>query len=232
RNVVGRTIALNGQSYTVIGVMPPSFVFPYGPDVTELWVGTAMDAEGQAPITGQRGNHTIEAIGRLKPGVTLGAAQAEMSRVAEGLGKQYPEMSGDLGIQVVPFYERIVGNVSWMLWVLLGAVGCVLLIACANVANLLLARAVGRQREIAIRAAMGANRWRVIRQLLTESVLISLLGGIAGLLLASWGTDFLLSLAPRAVPRVAETALDGRVLSFTLAVSLLTGILFGLAPAL
>lgn len=233
-SAVGRSISLNGQSYTIVGVMAPKFAFPINtnPDV-ELWIGAAVDNEGgRGALTRQRGNHTIEVIGRLKPGVTVAQGQVEMSRIAAALEKQYPGENPDTGALVVPFYKRVVGDVRLALLLLLAAVGCVLLIACGNIANLLLARAATRQKEVAVRAAMGASRVRVIRQLLTESVLLSLLGGAAGLLIAWWGTDLLLKLVPGGLPRVTETSLNARVLGFTLFISIVTGVLFGLAPAL
>jgi len=230
--VVGRAVAINEQSYSVVGVMPASFAFPIGAEPAEMWISVAAEAEGRTPRTQQRGNHFLEVIGRLKPGVTLGQAQAEVGQIAAALGKQYPETNGEFGARAVPYFDRVVGDTRPALLLLLGAVGFVLLISCANVANLLLARAAGRQREVAIRAALGADRARVVRQLLTESLLLGLVGGAAGLLLAVWGSEALLALVPGRLPRAAEAALDGRVLGFTLAASLLTGILFGLAPAL
>ena len=231
-NAVGRTISINSQSYTIVGVMPPKFAFPISTDPVELWIGAAVDNEGAGALTNQRGNHAIEVIGRLKPGVSLAQAQSEVSRITDALQKQYPGENPDFGALVVPFFERVVGDVKLALMLLLGAVGCVLLIACGNIANLLLARAATQQKEVAVRAALGANRWRVIRQLLTESILLALLGGVAGLLLAWWGTDLLLKLVPGGLPRVTETALSARVLGFTLLISVLTGMLFGLVPAL
>ena len=230
-NVVGRAVGINGRSYTVAGVMPAGFAFPLGAEPVELWINAGVDGEGGAPLMKQRGNHYLEVLGRLKPGVTLAQAQAEIGRIAANLGQQYPDTNSAFGGIAVPFYQRVTGDARLALLVLLGAVGCVLLIACANVANLLLARASARRREIAIRAALGAGRGRVVRQLLTESVLLSLCGGVAGMMLALWGTEVLLAMVPKGLPRAAEASLDGRVLGFTLLISLLTGMLFGLAPA-
>ncbi len=230
--IIGRTVTLNGLSYQVVGVMPAGFAFPLAvAEPAEMWISAGIDDEGRASLTRQRGNHAVEVIGRLRDDVSLAQAQAEMARIAQGLERQYADTNHNLGVRAVPFHERLVGNVSWALWLLFGAVGCVLLIACANVANLLLARAAGRQREMAIRAALGAHPWRVRRQLLTESLVLSLGGGAIGLLLAWWGAEWLVNLAPNGLPRATDTTLDLRVLGFTLLVSALTGLLFGLAPA-
>ncbi len=230
-NVVGRTVGINGRSYSVAGVMPAGFNFPLGDDTVEMWINAAVDHEGPAPLTQQRGNHAIEAIGRLKPGASLAQAQAELGRIAANLASQY-DTNTDFSATAMPLTQRLVGDARLALLLLLAAVGCVLLIACANVANLLLARAAARQKEIAVRAAMGAGRWRVVRQLLTESVVLALSGGAVGLLLAWWGTDFLLGLVPRGLPRAAEIAPDARVLGFTVLLAAATGVIFGLAPAL
>ena len=230
-SILNQSITLNGVAYTVVGVMPSGFEFPIQNEPVELWTTIAGDASGKTPVTTQRGAHFLRVIGRLKPGVTLEQAQADLTTIASRLEQQYPDTNTRRGLRVDSALSALVGDVRPMLFILLGAVACVLLIACANVANLLLARATGRHKEMAIRAAMGASRVRVIRQLLTESVLLSLLGGAVGLLLAVWWSDLLIALGKEDIPRAVQVGIDWRVLGFTLGVSLLTGIIFGLAPA-
>jgi putative ABC transport system permease protein len=230
-SIVNQAITLNGISFTVVGVMPAGFEFPIQNDPVELWTTIAGDASGETPVTAQRGAHFLQVIGRLKPGVNQEQAQAELTAIASRLEQQYPDTNTHRSLRVDSALKALVGDIRPTLLILLGAVACVLLIACANVANLLLARATSRHKEMAIRAAMGASRLRVIRQLLTESVLLSLLGGAVGLLLAVWWSDLLIALGKEDIPRALHVGIDLRVLGFTLGVSILTGVIFGLAPA-
>lgn len=231
-SLINKAITLNGHSYTVIGVMPKGFEFPIQNDPLDLWTTTAEDAAGESPVTAQRGAHFLRVIGRLKSGVSKPQAQAEVDTIAARLTQQYPDTNTNKGIRIEPTLQALVGDVRPALLILLGAVACVLLIACANVANLLLARAMTRHKEMAVRSALGASRLRVVRQLLTESVLLSLAGGGLGLALAVWWSDLLIALGKQDIPRAIQVGLDWRVLGFTLSVTLLTGFVFGLVPAL
>ncbi len=232
--VLGRTISINRNRYSVIGVMPPRFQFPIQNDPVAFYVTIAEDAsnpDGSKPMTQERGAHSLQAIGRLKPGVTIMQAQSDLGAIAVSLEKQYPTTNTQFGVAIKPLREELIGDVRTALYVLFAAVICVLLIANANVANLLLARATERGKEIALRAAVGASRSRIIRQLLTESILLAALGGLGGLLVAQWGTGALIRAVPSNIPRIASIQLDGVVLAFTLIVSCATGIIFGLVPA-
>ena len=223
--IVGKALTLNGESYVVVGVMPARFQFPSKDD--EVWVPVAFPPEEAT----NRNRHYLEVVAKLKPGVTLAQAQSEMSTIATRLQQQYPESNADLGAVVQSLHEHLVGDIRPALLILLGAVGLVLLIACANVANLLLARAAVRQKEIAVRVALGARRLRLIRQFLTESVLLSTLGGLVGLGIAYGGLVLLKAFIPENISQAREISIDFKVLGFTLLVSVLTGLIFGLAPA-
>jgi len=226
--ILGRSLILNGTSYTVVGVVPPSFTF-YGHDRD---VYTPIGQWSDPSFRDRRISVSARVVGRLKPGITLHEAQADMDVVARNLAAAFPVADKDLGIALVSMKDDIVGNVQPFLLVLLAAVGFLLLIACANVANLLLARSMGRSREFVVRAALGASPTRVMRQLLTESMLLAGLGGTLGLLLAFAGTRAVLKSLPGTFPRASEVSLDGRVLLFTMALSLVSALVFGLAPAL
>ncbi len=226
--VVNQTISLEGQNATVIGVMPDGFgILPpdaQSPRNIEMWIPMAADFRAQ-----NRGNHGMRVIGRIKPEFSIEQAQQEMQQISAALDQEFYGFG--FGINIVPLHGHVVKTVRPMLWVLLGAVAFVLLIACANVANLLLARAVAREKEIAIRTALGAGRWRLVRQLLTESVVLATFSGAIGLLLTYIGLKALIAIAPDNVPRLNEMSIDARVLVFTIGVLMITGIIFGLVPA-
>ncbi|HSF23530.1 MAG TPA: ABC transporter permease [Blastocatellia bacterium] len=227
-NIIGRSIKVSGVDRTVIGVMPPGFQSGFlFPGSYELWVPLVPGGV----LSDNRRSHLLAVIARLKPGATVAQAKAEMAAFATRVEQEHPGVDPELSFGVTGLQERLVAPIRPALTVLFCAVGCVLLIACANVANLLMARSAAREREMAIRLALGAGQWRVIRQLLTESALLGLLGGAAGLLLAVWGIDSITALNPGNLPRLNEVRIDGSVLGFTLIASLLTGVLFGLAPA-
>lgn len=226
--IAGRALTLNNQDYVVIGVMPAGFALPLN-ESSEIWTPLVFTPE---ELT-LRNSHYLKVLGRLKPEISMDQASGEMASIAAQLEKDYPKSNEGTGAAVFSLHAEIVGDVRKPLLIFLGAVAFILLIACANVANLMLARASARQREIAVRVALGASRWRLVRQMLIESVLLGLAGGAAGLLLALWGIEFLSAAAQHTnVPRAGSIGLDGRVLLFTFAASIVTGLIFGLAPAL
>ena len=231
-SLVGKTITLDDQNYTVVGIAPPGFQYP---DKAELWLPPLRlvpELDPQQDVTQTRGMGYLTAVALLKPGVSIPQAANEMQVITARLRQQYPDTNTNRFNRVVSLHEHLIGDTSTMLWLLLGAVMFVLLIGCANVANLLLASAASREKEIAIRTALGASRGRVIRQLLTESTMLALAGGAVGLLVAFWGLGVITKLLPADFPRLNEISMDWRVLAFTFLASVLTGILFGLAPAL
>ncbi|PYI93189.1 MAG: ABC transporter permease [Verrucomicrobia bacterium] len=234
RNILGQTIELDRQQYTIIGVMPAGFQFPIQADPLDLYITIACDAvnpDGTTPATEQRGDHSLFAIARLKAGVTIRQAQTDLCTIAAKLERQYPDTNSYYGVALKPLREQLIGDVRTAVYVLFAAVICVLLIANANIANLLLARATVREKEIALRAALGASRPRIVRQLLTETLLLAGSGGILGLLIGEAGTEALIKTVPQNIPRISEIRLDGAVLGFTLLVSVATALLFGVVPA-
>jgi putative ABC transport system permease protein len=226
RGVIGKSVTLDGNPYTVIGVAPEGFAYP---DERDAYVPLVFAGDDLNPDN--RGAHWLGVIGRLADGATVEQATQELGTIAKRLEAQYPRSNTGFGAKAVPLREYMVGDVRPALLVLLGAVGFVLLIACANVANLLLVRASSRETEMAVRAALGAGRSQIARQLVTESVVLALVGGALGLVLAVWGVDLLVALSPVNLPRLHEVRIDGRVLGFTAAVAIGTGLLFGLLPA-
>ena len=224
--VIGRSIVMNGAKTTIVGVMPPGFTLP------KRRTQFLSPAQFTPQMLNNRSQHPLFVIARLKPGITVGRAQSDMSAIARRLAEQFPATNKQSGAVVIALKDQIVGNTGTALLVLLAAAGCVLLISCANVANLLLAKAAARQREMAIRTAIGAARGRLIRQMVTESVLLALAGGALGLLLARFSMRLLVALIPTGLPGASGLAIDARLLAFTLAVALGTGMVFGLAPAL
>jgi predicted permease len=229
-NIVGMPITLTGKPFTVVGVMPPSFRYP---SLVELWTPLGLPAS----FLTKYDETSLRVLARLKPGVTLKQAQSQMDAIQQRIAQEHPQTDGGNGVSLVPLREEIAGDVKMPLLILLGAVGFVLLITCANMASLMLARAAGRRKEIAIRTALGASRARLVRQFLTESLLLSLVGGALGLLFANGATRFLLAIFPNnianvSIPQVTSIPTDVRVFGFTLLAALLTGVLFGLAPVL
>ncbi len=225
--VVGQQVTISGRQRTVVGVMPPGFHFL--DNQVKAWVPYPLDPAIDYRATTGR---FLRVVGQLKPGVTVQQAQAELTGIAKQLEQALPKFNTGWSVNVLPIHEQVVGEIRPILIVLLAAVAFVLLIACANVANLLLSRAAARQKELALRAALGAGRMRLVRQMLTESVLLALMGGVLGVLLAYWGIQLLIGFGPDNIPRLSEISIDLRVLAFTFGISLLTGVLFGMIPAL
>jgi putative ABC transport system permease protein len=225
--VLGKSLDIAGQPYTVVGVMRPGFDFP---SKAQLWIPLTWEGELLAPI--RRGAHWLDVYGRLAPGVSLEQAGADLVALTKALEAQYPQTNTGFSARVLPLRDDLVGDVKPALLLLLGAVGLVLLISCANLSNLLLARAVGREGEISVRLALGATPGHIVRQLLVESLVLAVLGGVAGLLMASWSLDALVAFGPKDIPRLDEVAVNGQVLAFSAGLSVLTALLFGLFPAL
>ena len=224
---IGSKLTLSGEPYTLVGVMPAGFAMPRGTGV--LWVPAAVAYAEVAPA---RGAHIFYGIGRMRDGETSATVQAEFDTLGKRLSESYPAEERDRRWVVMPLHERVVGKIRKPLLVLLSAVGCVLLIACLNLAGLVLAKAVARRPEIAIRTALGATRFRLVRQLLSESLVLSVAGGAAGILVAYLGLDLLLGMKPEGVPRLENVSVNWIALAFTLGISVVAGLLFGLAPAL
>ena len=224
-SIVNKTIVLNGKACEVIGVMGEGVSFP---QTADLWLPMNLDAD---PSDKTRFSHFLRPVGRLKAGITLDQAQADVDIIAAQLDQQFPESNEGFSLRLVPLREQLVGGSRTTVLVLFGAVAFVLLIACANVANLLLVRAAARQKEIALRTALGASRWRIVRQMITESLLLAIFGGALGAFLATWGVQLLVKLSQNSIPPTVQVKIDATVLGFTLLISVVTGVLFGLAPA-
>src|SRR6202171_891878 len=232
--IIGKSLRLNGEQFQVIGVMPAGFAFPISAFPPEVWTSMSILREtkdGEKPMTEERGNDFLKCVARLKANMSMAQAQANMDTIAAALRQQYPDSKTNIGVRVWPLVKAMVADAHSALLMLCAMAGCVLLVACVNVANLLLARSLSRNKEISIRAALGAGRWHIVKQLLTESALLGLCGGIAGLLFATWGLDGLKALLPATIPRIDEISPDLRVLGFTALVSLIVGMLAGLLPA-
>ena len=227
--IIGRTLVANSKPYVIVGVLPPGFDYP---EQAEMWAPLAFTAQDMSPDS--RGNHGNEVLARVRPGVSLAQARAHMCRVDKMMierSRDYPYSQFNFAVTLTPLLEEMVGDVKSSLWILMGGVGFVLLVACANIAGLSLVRASARQRETSIRLALGASPRRLARQLITESLVFGVLGGVVGLLLARWALQALVAMSRTAIPRVANTTIDGWVLAFTTVLALGTGVLVGLAPA-
>jgi putative ABC transport system permease protein len=232
--IIGKSLRLNGEQFQVIGVMPAGFAFPISAFPPEVWTSMSILREtkdGAKPMTEERGNDFLKCVARLKPNMSMAQAQANMDTISAALRQQYPDSNTNIGAKVWPLVKAMVADAHSALLMLCAMAGCVLLVACVNVANLLLARSLSRHKEISIRAALGAGRWHIVKQLLTESALLGVCGGIAGLLFGIWGLDGLKALLPATIPRIDEISPDFRVLAFTALVSLIVGALAGLLPA-
>jgi len=233
QGILGKTVTLDGKQFQVIGVMPPRFTFPIGSNPPELWISMSIlrqTQDGSQPMTEQRDNDFFQCIARLKPNVSIRQAQSNIDTITANWRRQYPDTKLHVGAKAIPEISAMIGNTHSALLMLCAMAACVLLVACVNVANLLLARSLSRNREITIRAALGAGRWHIIKELLAESILLGALGGLAGLLIAIWGIDSLKAFLPR-IPRIEEISPDPRVLTFTAFISLGVGIFAGLLPA-
>ncbi len=231
--IIGQSLTLDGQKFQVVGVMPARFSYPIGTFAPEMWTTMSIlreSTDGSPPMTEQRGNDFLQCIARLKPNVSIKQAQANIDTIAAALRQQYPDSNANTGAKVLPEVNAMIGSAHSALLMLCAMAACVLLVACVNVANLLLARSLSRNREISIRAALGAGRWHIIKQLLVESILLGAFGGVAGLFVAIWGLDSLKTFLP-IIPRIEEISPDPRVLAFTALVSLGVGMLAGLLPA-
>jgi putative ABC transport system permease protein len=225
---VGKVVKLNNNAYTVVGIMPPDFDFPMGAESVEVWVPLTQNSA----LLADRANHIVSVVARLKSGVTLQQAQAEMENIAGQLAQEYPETNREFGVRLIPLHEEIISGIKKPLLILFGTVGFVLLIACFNATNLLLARSTTRPREFAVRLALGASRYRIIQQVLVESLLLALLGGILGLLVFAWGVNLFLKFGTQELAHIKNVSVDLNVLGFTFLVSVLVSLAFGLAPAL
>ena len=233
-NIIGQSLTLDGQQFQVVGIMPPRFSFPISSVPPEAWttMSTLRESKnGAQPMTEERSNNFLECVARLKPNVSIKQAQANIETISAALRQQYPDSNANVGAKVLPQVNAMIAGAHSALLMLCAMASCVLLVACVNVANLLLARSLSRHKEISIRAALGASRWRIVKQLLVESALFGVFGGLAGLLVAIWGIDSLKSFLPSSIPRIDEISPDFRVLAFTAVVSLSVGILAGLLPA-